>query len=101
MNFNKEEHIAKMQPWVEKLAKNLAKQKVVFHPHDIDDEKLKNVTFVSEGKTIKISQHSFYRFSGICCVSRDLGENKSEYVTVTDSMFMENFMEPIVRTQLG
>ena len=61
--------------------------------HEIPFE---NVVFMSNDKKAKISHHSFYRYSGITCISKDLGENKSEYIDVTDAMFMDMFMKPIV-----
>lgn len=95
MNFNKEAHIARMKPCVDKLLTHLKNKGISFSPSD--EEGSENVTFTSKEKTIKMSKHSFYRFSGICCVTKDgNGVNTIEYIEVTDEMYMNTFMKPIV-----
>lgn len=86
----------KMKPYADKLIAYFKSKDVVF----ANDELNENVSFTSSEKTATISHHSFYRYSGIACVSKDLGENKSEYIEVTDEMFMNNFMRPIIEILL-
>ena len=63
MSFNPEKHIEKMEPSVKKLLAQLKSKGIEFTPQD--ESGFKNVVFKSSDKTVKISQHSFYRFSGI------------------------------------
>lgn len=96
--FNKEEHIARMKPAVDKLVSYFQKKGVSFSPND--SESLNNVVFTSDKKSIKISHHSFYRYSGIACICKDKGENQSEAIEVTNEMFINNFMKPIIEALL-
>ena len=98
MEFNKQAHIVNMQPSVDKLLTHLDKKGIKFSSTDGD---MNNVIFTFGNQEIKISHHSFYRYSGICCVSNDKGGNMSEYVEVTDEMFVDKFMKPIVELMLG
>lgn len=97
-NFNPVAHIAKMQPHAQKLINQFKKKGFNFSPDDGQG----NVSFFSEEREIFISKHSFYRFSGIACVTRDIkGEkNQSTTVEVTDEMFMDIFMTQIVQAML-
>ena len=92
-HFDPIEHQNKMKPVVTKLVAYFKAKGVDFSETDGEFE---NVVFTSEDKAAKISHHSFYRYSGITCISKDLGENKSEYIDVTDAMFMDMFMKPII-----
>ena len=92
-HFNKEEHQRAMKPAVDKLASHFKSKGVEFSPTDGDFE---NVVFSSKDKTTKISHHSFYRYSGIACVYKEKGENQIEAIEVTDEMFLNNFMKPII-----
>lgn len=91
--FDKIAHQTKMKPVVTKLVAHFESKGV--HFSNVDGE-FDNVVFTFKDKVAKISHHSFYRYSGITCVSKDLGENKSEYIDVTDAMFMDMFMKPII-----
>lgn len=93
MEFDRQAHIARMKPSVDKLLVHLQKKGISFSP---TDGELDNVVLTSSTKTIKISHHSFYRYSGICCIYKEKGENFIEAIDVTDEMFMNNFMRPIV-----
>lgn len=97
MVFNKTEHIEKMQPAVKKMLNYLSKDGIEFSP--IDTDGLNNITLTRKDEQIKISQHSFYRFSGISCVYDEKGEGDKKtfkIVEVTDEMFMMTFMKQIV-----
>lgn len=96
--FNKQEHIAKMKPSADKLVSLFEKKGISFSPTDGEFE---NVVFTSKDKTIKISHHSFYRFSGIACIYKEKGENYIEAIDVTNDMFMNNFMKPIIERLFG
>lgn len=97
MEFNEEKYITTVKPHADKLVEYFQKKQVTFSPSDGD---LKNVIFTKGDKVIKISHHSFYRFSGISCIHKEKGESGVEMVTVTDEMYMENFMKPIVELLL-
>lgn len=102
MEFNKEAHIARMKPFVDKLIKHLSKHGVEFAENA--GAGLENVVFRKAStvgsdtiiRIVEVSHHSFYRFSGICCVYKEIGENSIEAIEVTDAMFMDKFMRPIV-----
>lgn len=109
MNFNKEKHIERMWPHAQKLIAQIASKGISYQTEDgiskvhtgisfQADDGQGNVIFSNTEREIRISQHSFYRVSGICCVSRDIkGEkNQTEFVEVTDAMFMDIFMKPVV-----
>lgn len=96
MEFNKQAHIDKMKPSVNKLVSQLKNKGIDFSPED--ESGRENVTFRSSDKTVKMSKHSFYRFSGIAVITRDKGENGSETVEVTDEMYMQIFMKPIIES---
>lgn len=98
MVFDKTAYIAKMQPIVDKLVLQFKNKGVEFSPTDGD---LDNVVFTSSTKSIKISHHSFYRYSGIACVYKEKGENSIEAIEVTNEMFMNNFMKPIIELHIG
>lgn len=98
MSFDKEKHIAKMQPSVTKLVSQLKSKGIEFSPDDVSG--FENVTFTTPNKTINMSKHSFYRFSGITVITKDKGDNsnQSEVIPVTDEMYMQMFMKPIIET---
>lgn len=92
--WNKEQHKAKMKPFVDKLVSYFQNKGINFSP---TDGEMENVVFASKDKEVKISHHSFYRYSGIACIYKDGKEkNTTEAIEVTDEMFMNNFMKPIV-----
>lgn len=94
MSFSKEVQIAKMQPAAKKLLSVLEKKGIHFHQ---TDGELENVMFTKNDKELKMSHHSFYRYSGIavlCYGNNDT--NTSETVEVTDDMYMTIFMKPII-----
>ncbi len=95
MEFNKEAHIAKMQPHVDRMLVQLKSKGIDFDLEDVDG--LQNVTFISKDKTVKMSKHSFYRFSGISCFYKEGKEkNTSEAFDFTDEMYMNNIIKPII-----
>jgi hypothetical protein len=98
MSFDKDKHIAKMQPSVTKLVAQLKSKGIEFSP--VDESGQENVTFKTSEKTINMSKHSFYRFSGISVITKDNGKdnNQSEVIPVTDEMYMQMFMKPIIET---
>jgi len=96
MSFNSQAHIEKMKPSINKLVSQLKSKGIEFFPDD--ESGLENVTFKSSEKTVKMSKHSFYRFSGIAVYTKSKGEHESETVEVTDDMYMQMFMKPIIET---
>ena len=96
MSFNKKEYIAKMQPVVNKFLSQLSAKGIDFIPTDGEFE---NVIFKSKDKEIKMSHHSFYRYSGIACLYEERGEGEKKnfkIIEVTDEMFLNIFMKPII-----
>lgn len=93
MEFNKEVYKAKMKPAVDKLVSHFKNKGINFNPEDGEYE---NIIFTSKDKKVKISHHSFYRYSGIACIYKEKGENQIEAIVVTDEMFLNNFMKPII-----
>jgi len=94
------EEILRMLPSATKLIVQLAKDGISFEP---DDGELHNVVFRQGDKVVKMSHHSFYRFSGIAVITRDKkGENnQSETVPVTDDQYLQVFIKPIIYTLLS
>lgn len=95
--FFKLDHQTKMQQAVDKLVSHFKSKGVDFSPTDGEVE---NVVFTSKDKVVKISHHSFYRYSGIAFVYKEKNENEIETIPVTDEMFLNNFMKPIIETFL-
>ena len=97
--FNKEVHINNMKKPLEKLVSQL-KAKGVSFSHD-DPSGLENVVLTFKNKVVKISHHSFYRYTGIACVTKEGKEkNSSEWVEVTDEMWCQIFLKQIIETLL-
>ncbi len=96
MSFDKNKHIEKMQTSVAKLVSQLKSKGIEFSP--VDESGQENVTFKTSEKTVNMSKHSFYRYSGIAVYTKDKGGNESETVEVTDEMYMQMFIKPIVET---
>lgn len=94
MIFDTKAHIEKMQPAVNKLVAQLKTKGIEFDPNDSDGHE--NVTIKTKDKTIKISHHSFYRYSGIGFVYKDNKDNSVETIEVTDEMYLINFIKPII-----
>ena len=98
----KQKHIAKMQPAVNKLMAHLKAKGVTFQ--ETDPSGFENIILGYKDKVIKISHHSFYRYSGIACVYKETEAlkkaNTVETIEVTDEMFMQIFMKPIIETLL-
>jgi hypothetical protein len=67
--FDKAKHIAKMQPAVNKLMAHLKAKGVTFQ--ETDPSGFENIILGYKDKVIKISHHSFYRYSGIACVYKE------------------------------
>jgi hypothetical protein len=99
MYWNKQKQIESMSKSVNKLVEQLEKQNIQFIG---TDGELENVIFKQNDKQVKISHHSFYRYSGISVITREKKDkpNESETVPVTDEMYMQVFMKPIIETLL-
>jgi len=92
-NFNKQNFITKVKPLVDKLVAYMQSNGVAFTPTDGDFE---NVIFKSKDKEVKMSHHSFYGFSRMGAVRKDVGESQFEFVPVTDEMFIGGVMKAIL-----
>lgn len=92
INFDPIQHQLKQKPQVDKFIAQFSSKGISFSKDPDND----NVIFSSADKVVKISSHSFYRYSGIACIYRDKGESQIESVVVTDEMYLQMFMKPIV-----
>ncbi len=94
--FDKEAYQNKMKVAVNKLVNHFKSKGIDFFP--TDPTNFENVIFKSKDKEVKISHHSFYRYSGIACIykQKEGKENSFEIIEVTDEMFLNNFMKPII-----
>jgi hypothetical protein len=98
--FDKKAHIAKMQVPVDRLLAQMRKHDVDFKMTDGDMDNIV-MTYTKTGKVVRISHHSFYRYSGIAFVTKEGKEkNSSEWVEVNDEMFMQTFMKLIIEVLL-
>jgi hypothetical protein len=96
--WNPNKQIERMQPSVTKLLAHLKTKGINFSPEDVNG--FDNVTFSRNGKEIKMAKHSLYRYSGISVFTKDKGDNTNQTVVipVTDDMYMNLFMKPIIET---
>ena len=94
-NFDKIAHQNKMKPQVDKFVAGFKSKGIDFSPEDGGFE---NVVFTSPEKVVKVSHHSFYRYSGIACIYKEKGDNFIEAIDVTDEMYLSIFMKPIIET---
>jgi hypothetical protein len=64
-----------------------------------NDETYNNFIFEKNEKILKISHHSFYRYSGISTVNKD-GKEKhlTETVEVTNEMWLNNYIKLIIES---
>jgi hypothetical protein len=91
--FDKEKYKAKMQPYVDKLIQHFKGKGLTIN---LDGEN-ENVIVTGGTKVAVMSQHSFYRYSGLACVYKDGKEkNSSEAVEVTDEMWFAQYIKPII-----
>jgi hypothetical protein len=109
--WSPEVQIVSMQPAVAKLRIQLEKEGICMLPNtgDVKCSRLvtkNNVGFYRRDDPLNImtiSHHSFYRFSGISCITRDKpgSNNESETIPVSDDTYMNTFMRPIIEVALG
>lgn len=65
--FDRDRHVAKMMPHVEELMKSLVPHGIVF---SLYDGNLENVVFKGKEKIVRIAYHCFFRFSGLCYITK-------------------------------
>lgn len=94
MKFDTEAHIEKMQPSVTKFVTYFKNKGVEFDPNGNDG--YDNVIFKSKDKEIRMSKHSFYRYTGIAYMYKDTKDNSVETIEVTDEMWLNIFIKPIL-----
>lgn len=75
MNFDTKAYIAKVKPAADRLIARLSSKGINFTP---GDGGYSNVTFTDGKKTMQMSEHSFYRFSGISVIVQDKKDAKNE-----------------------
>lgn len=94
--WNEVEYMNKMKPVVDKFLLVLAKKGISF---SLDTE-MNNVILSTKTKSIKMSHHSFYRFSGITSIYKHNDDNSIEIIKVTDEMYLTTFIKPIIEILL-
>lgn len=103
--FDKNSHVNRMVIPVTKLVAQLNKIGIEFSATNyIVDAKdnLHNVVFTKGDKIVNMSHHSFYRYSGIMQITRTKLDsngketNWTEVFPVTDDMYMQLFIKPII-----
>jgi len=87
------ECITRLTPYINKLISYVKTKGIEFFPKDGDME---NVIFRRGEKELKIAYIFFYRFSGISAIHREKDQNQVEIVTVTDEMFVNNYLKTLV-----
>ena len=89
-----------MQPAIKGLINYLKNFNIKFSP---TDGKLDNVVFENDEKIIKIVHFVFYRFSGICKIQKSIKgrKNKIEFVDITDEMYINMFMKPLIQKKFN
>ena len=97
MSWTKEQHEFQMKPHVIKLMGSLGNAGIF-----CTDDGVGNLVFYSaaKNKVAVISKHSFFGYSRIACVYKHHDDHHIEAIDVTDSMYMENFMKPIIEQLL-
>jgi hypothetical protein len=97
--WNPEEQKQRIKPAADKFIKYLAKIGIQFIPRCTP---FRNVRFIYKDKGIEMSEHSFYRYSGIYCTYKE-GEkpNTIEVVPVSDERYYSQFMLVIIKKRLG
>ncbi len=94
INGREGEYIKKFKGDENKLFAYLEKKGIIVSM-DLNVE-LNNFVFTKKDKELKISFHSFYRYSGICSLYKEGEDKKLEIIKVTDEMYLENFIKPII-----
>jgi len=92
----KDEHKKRMQVAVNKLVASFEKKNITF---DFTDP-LGNVTITSPDKQIKISDHSFYRYSGICNKYSEDDKKNLVVTEITDEMYLNIIIKPVIELLL-
>ena len=95
MSWDKDAYILKVQPAVNRFVMKL-------HKKDIYVGFSKDNALITKGeKQIEISIHSFYRFSGISRIVK-FNENNpiAEIHEVTDDMYYDNYLMPVIELLL-
>lgn len=101
--WTKEYHKKKMAIPVAKLVNYLAKKGILTtldDPHR-HDQTLENIVFLGPDRYLKMSHHSFYGYSRIACNYRHIDDSKVEIVDVTDEMYLNNYIKPIIEKHFG
>jgi len=83
---------------IAKLITQLNKDNIIV----LADDSNGNLVFIQGAKSIKISQHSFYRYSGMTQITRTKKDsqgndtNWTEVIPVTDDDWLQKFIKPII-----
>lgn len=98
--WTKEKHIERMKPIVDKFILQLFKNGIEFFP---TDGHLDNVRFKRDGKEIKMSWHSFYRFSGMSKMLKNSNseDRTADYIIMTDELWLNMFIKVIIEKRLA
>lgn len=94
----KQDLIETAKPHTDKLVAYMQTNGIEFAPNDGE---LNNVVFKNKDKEVKISHHSFYGFSRMGAVRKDIGESGFKFVPVTEEMFIGGVMKSILESHFG
>lgn len=87
------DHIKKMTPYVNKLIIYLEKIGISFEREE------HNVILTKGDDTLRIANHCFYRFSGLCISLKSVKKGKNiveEFVEVTEDMYINIYQKSII-----
>lgn len=96
----------KEQPLIDKFIKKMASKGITIEDDTAttsDGRPLYNKVITGNGKTIRMSHHSFYRHTGMCKAMKKRPGSKDEYdyVPFTYEMWLNTIIEPIIMVRLG
>lgn len=94
MHFDKKLHISKQKVAVEKLVAYFKKQGISFSP---TDGELQNVIFTTkDNKEVKISHHSFYRYSGISVLYKEKDDKSVYTIPMSDDYYLNEYLKKFI-----
>jgi len=94
-DWNREKHYLRMARHVPALVRDLMKVQIMPLPDEGD-----NVVFTNGLKKMRIAKHIFYRVSGLCRITKDVGKHEVDWIEVTDEMYIIQFMGSQIKKYL-
>ncbi len=94
-SWDQDAYIIKVQPATNRFLAKLAK-KGIYYGYDTW-----NILFTKGEKSVEISYHSLYRYSGISRIVKFNDNNPiAEIHEVTDDMYYDNYLMPVIELLL-